>query len=191
MLSRDERHEIEDKIAELKAKLDDNYYEEFFSDAKKAEEKYLGKCYKKGDKFYRIISVYKQFKINTLEDACIALKGIIVPAIVDLQKFENYSTEAEELLKSYSPGSAIPANIYDSLHDKTIYQQRELLRLMADHQSSSFSYIEIRKLFEKKGFLKRNLSEKSRKTLNELLDLRNWSFCAFVLIQFLPSAFDS
>ena len=39
MLSRDERHEIEDKIVELKAKLDDNYYEEFFSDAKKAEEK--------------------------------------------------------------------------------------------------------------------------------------------------------
>lgn len=36
MLSRDERHEIEDKIAELKAKLDDSYYEEFFSDAKKA-----------------------------------------------------------------------------------------------------------------------------------------------------------
>ena len=58
MLSRDERHEIEDKIAELKAKLDDHYYEEFFSNAKKAEEEYLGKCYKKGDKFYRIISVY-------------------------------------------------------------------------------------------------------------------------------------
>ena len=39
MLSRDERHEIEDKIAELKAKLDDNYYEEFFSSAFFASEK--------------------------------------------------------------------------------------------------------------------------------------------------------
>ena len=34
---------------------------------------------------------YKQFKINTLEDACTVLKAIIVPAIIDLEKFENYS----------------------------------------------------------------------------------------------------
>ena len=47
---------------------------------------------------------------------------------------------------------------------------------MADHQSSSFSYIEVRKILEKKNFLKRTLPEKSRKTLNELLELRNWSF---------------
>lgn len=41
MLNRDERHEIEDKIAELKAKLDDNYYEEFFSDAKRRKKNIL------------------------------------------------------------------------------------------------------------------------------------------------------
>lgn len=119
---------------------------------------------------------YKQFEINTLEDACTVLKAIIVPVIIDLEKFENYSVEAEEMLKSYNPTSTIPANIYDSLHDKIIYQQRELLRLMADHQSFSFSYIEVRKILEKKNFLKRILPEKSRKILNELLELRNWSF---------------
>lgn len=119
---------------------------------------------------------YKQFKINTLEDACTVLKAIIVPVIIDLEKFENYSIEAEEVLKSYNPTSTIPANIYDSLHDKIIYQQRELLRFMADHQRSSFSYIEVRKILEKKNFLKRTLPEKSRKTLIELLELRNWSF---------------
>lgn len=119
---------------------------------------------------------YKQFKINTLEDACTVLKAIIVPVISDLEKFENYSIEAEEVLKSYSPTSTIPSNIYDSLHDKIIYQQRELLRFMADYQSSSFSYIEVRKILEKKNFLKRTLPEESRKTLNELLELRNWSF---------------
>lgn len=116
---------------------------------------------------------YKQFKINTLEDACTVLKAIIVPVIIDLEKFENYSIEAEEVLKSYNPTSTIPANIYDSLHDKIIYQQRELLRFMADHQRSSFSYIEVRKILEKKNFLKRTLPEKSRKTLIELLELRN------------------
>lgn len=34
----------------------------------------------------------------------------------------------------------------------------------------------MRKILEKKNFLKRTLPEKSRKTLNELLELRNWSF---------------
>lgn len=119
---------------------------------------------------------YKNFPINTLEDACMVLKSIIVPVIVELEKFEDYSVEAEKLLKSYNSSNAIPADIYDSLHDKILYRQRELLSLMADHQSSSFSYIEVRKILEKKKFLKRNLPEESRKILNELLDIRNWSF---------------
>lgn len=40
MLSRDERHEIEDRIAESKAKLDDHYDEEFFEKAREAEGQY-------------------------------------------------------------------------------------------------------------------------------------------------------
>lgn len=119
---------------------------------------------------------YKQFTINTVEDACLVLKTILVPVIIDLEKFEKYSLEAEALLKSTLLGECVPAEIYDSLHDKILYQQRELLRFIADCQSSSFSYIEIRKIFIKKGFLKRNLSDKSRNILNELLNIRNWTF---------------
>ena len=40
MLSRDERHEIEDKIAELKTKLANHYDEEFFEKAREAEDQY-------------------------------------------------------------------------------------------------------------------------------------------------------
>ena len=80
------------------------------------------------------------------------------------------------LLEKYKLDGFIPANIYDSIHDKILYQQRELLRFMADHQSSSFSYISVRELLEKKGFLKSSLTENSNKTLKELLDIRNWSF---------------
>ena len=119
---------------------------------------------------------YKQFAINSLEDGCLVLKSLIVPVIIDLEKFRNYSDEAEVLLEKYKLDGFIPANIYDSIHDKIIYQQRELLRFMADHQSSSFSYISVRELLEKKGFLKSSLTENSNKTLKELLDIRNWSF---------------
>ena len=119
---------------------------------------------------------YKQFAINSLEDGCLVLKSLIVPVIIDLEKFRNYSDEAEVLLEKYKLDGFIPANIYDSIHDKILYQQRELLRFMADHQSSSFSYISVRELLEKKGFLKSSLTENSNKTLKELLDIRNWSF---------------
>ena len=119
---------------------------------------------------------YKQFAINSLEDGCLVLKSLIVPVIIDLEKFRNYSDEAEVLLEKYKLDGFIPANIYDSIHDKILYQQRELLRFMADHQSSSFSYISARELLEKKGFLKSSLTENSNKTLKELLDIRNWSF---------------
>jgi len=119
---------------------------------------------------------YKQYDIATLEDACLVMKSLIVPVIIHLDKFGSYSEEAAELLKNTQASDTISAQIYDSLHDKTLYQQRELLKFMADHQSSSFSYIEVRKILERKGFLKRRLDEENCKILNELLDIRNWSF---------------
>lgn len=117
---------------------------------------------------------YKQFTISSLEDACLALKSLIVPVIIDLEKFKSYSKEAKEVLQSTV--DSIPASIYDSLHDKTLYQQRELLRFLADHQSSSFSYINLRQYLVKTGYLKRNMDEEKVKVLTELLDIRNWSF---------------
>lgn len=119
---------------------------------------------------------YKQFAINTIEDACLVLKGLIIPVIIDIEKFKTYSDEAEQILEKYNLTTPIPANVYDSIHDKVLYQQRELLRFLADHQASSFSYIEVRKILVKKRFLKRELPLESSKILNELLDVRNWSF---------------
>ena len=57
---------------------------------------------------------YKQFAINSLEDGCLVLKSLIVPVIIDLEKFRNYSDEAEVLLEKYKLDGFIPANIYDS-----------------------------------------------------------------------------
>lgn len=119
---------------------------------------------------------FKQFSVNSIEDGMLVLKGLIVPVIIDLEKFNDYSKEAECLLEKYKPGDSIPAREYDSVHDKLLYQQRELLRFIADHQSSSFSYISLRPMLIKKGFLKREMAEGNKKVLDELLDIRNWSF---------------
>lgn len=118
---------------------------------------------------------FKQFSISSIEDGMLVLQGLIVPVIIDLEKFNNYAKEAEFLLEKYKPGDCIPAIEYDSVHDKLLYQQRELLRFIADHQASSFSYISLRPILIKKGFLKREMLEGSKKILNELLDIRNMS----------------
>lgn len=60
---------------------------------------------------------YKQFTINTVEDACLVLKSLIVPVIIDLEKFKMYSDEAEQIRKQYNQKISIPADVYDSFHD--------------------------------------------------------------------------
>ena len=119
---------------------------------------------------------FKQFKIDTLEDAMLVLASLITPVMIDLEKFAYYSSEAKTLLTKYSSDKLIPAKEYDDVHDKILYQQRELLRFIADHQSSSFSYIAVRNVFVKKKFLSRELPEKAVNTLSELLEIRNWTF---------------
>ena len=119
---------------------------------------------------------YKQFAINTLEDGCMVLQTLIIPVIMDLERFKEYSKEAEELLAKCTLTKDIPASIYDPIHDRILYRQRELLRYIADHQSSSFSYISVRELLMKKKFLDRELDTASKETLKELLDIRNWTF---------------
>lgn len=119
---------------------------------------------------------FKQFAITKIEDALLVLHGLLVPVITDLAKFNAYAHEAEILLEKHKCGDFIAAIEYDSVHDKVLYQQREILRFLADHQSSSFSYIAVRPLLIKKKFLTRKLNEKVESTLKELLDIRNLSF---------------
>lgn len=73
-------------------------------------------------------------------------------------------------------GDYIDAKIYDDTHDKLLYRQHELLKFLADYQSSSFSYIMFRKIAQKMGFIKTNLPKDIEKMLDDLLDVRNWTF---------------
>lgn len=70
--------------------------------------------------------LYKQFTVNIIEDVWLLLKCLIVPVIIDLEEFKMYSDETEQMLKHYNRKTSIPANEYDSIHDKVLFQEREL-----------------------------------------------------------------
>lgn len=118
---------------------------------------------------------YKQFTIESLTDACLVLSTLISGVIVNLEKYEEYAQETMELLEKTN-GDYVDAKEYDDVNDKLLFRQREILRLVADCQSSSFSYKNLRPLLEKKQFLKKPLSQDMNQLLGELLDVRNWSF---------------
>lgn len=118
---------------------------------------------------------YKQYSINDIEHACSALSFLIAPVEVNLEKYKEYYHEAIELLVN-SKEDIIPAKEYEAVYDKILYRQHELLKVIADHQNSSFSYVNLRKLLLKNGYLKNELDEDKRILLNEFLDIRNWTF---------------
>lgn len=126
---------------------------------------------------------YKQFPILNAEDGLSALGMLINGVAVNLRKYNEYSLEADELRNKYITASAnenseilIPEKEYNDINHKLLFCQREILKYASDHQDSSLSYISLRKLLVKNKLLASKLGEKMEKVLNDLLDLRNWSF---------------
>ena len=118
---------------------------------------------------------FKQFSITCAEDACLVLGMLISGITVNLEKYKEYASEAESLLES-TQEEYVPAKEYDDVNDKLLYRQREILKFTADHQSSSFSYIDLRKILEKQKYISSPLSEEVSAILSEFLDVRNWTF---------------
>ena len=118
---------------------------------------------------------FKQFSIDNIQDACLALSMLITGVIVNLEKYKEYAKEAKQLL-SDADTERIPAKAYDDINDKLLYRQREILKFCADHQSSSLSYIDLRKSLQNHGYVTTPLSDEATKILSELLDIRNWTF---------------
>lgn len=117
----------------------------------------------------------KQFTIYDIQDACVVLGTLISGVMINLEKYKEYAAEAKILLKNIE-AEYIPAKEYDDINDKLLYRKKEILKLSADHQKSSFSYIDFRKILEKKGYLKSPLLEDVKVILNDMLDIRNWTF---------------
>lgn len=107
---------------------------------------------------------YKQFKIENVQDACIVLGRLISGVVVNLDKYIEYSLEADALLESINK-EYISAKQYDDISDKLLYRQHQLLKLIADYQSSSFSYIGLRKILEISTLLNRIFLKRFRQFL--------------------------
>ena len=119
--------------------------------------------------------IFKQFSINSVEDACLVLGSLISAVSANLDKYREYAKEATELLNN-TDDEYIPSKEYDNINDKLLFRQREILKFTADHQKSSFSYIDLRKTIVKKQYVSSTLSDEISGILNEFLDVRNWSF---------------
>lgn len=118
---------------------------------------------------------FKQFIVNSRYDACSVLGMLIAEVVPNMKKYRDYITEAELLLEK-TDNKYVPAKEYEDVKDKLLFRQREILKLTADHQSSSFSYIGLRKLLEKKRYISSSASKEVVDLLTELLQIRNWSF---------------
>ena len=118
---------------------------------------------------------YKQFTISSAQDACVVLGSIISGITLHLEKYKEYSLEAYALLES-TKEEYVDAKLYDDINDKLLFRQHEMLKLTADHQSVSFSYIDLRPWLTKHKYISSNMPKEVGDILSELLDVRNWSF---------------
>lgn len=119
---------------------------------------------------------YKQFEIQSLEDACLVMIELISNVERNLCKYKEYAAEAKELWIKYEGKDFVPAKEYEDINDKLLFRQHELLKFLSDRQSSSFSYLDFRHFLVKKGYITSELEEKTNEILNEFLDIRNWTF---------------
>lgn len=126
---------------------------------------------------------YKQYPIYKLEEGMMVLGSLISGVAVNLKKYKIYDEEVSALIKKYEQLTnesekdiLIPADEYDSINDKLLYRQREILKYIADCQKSSFSYLSFRKILVKNKLISTQLDENISAILNDFLDIRNWTF---------------
>ena len=117
---------------------------------------------------------YKQFNINTTEDACLVLGTLISGVVANLNKYKEYTVELEVLSASLED-EYVSAKTYDDINDKLLFRQREILKLIADYQKDSFSYINLHNRLKKDSYLSSELSQEVSELLKDFLYIRNWS----------------
>lgn len=131
-------------------------------------------------------SNYKIYPINSVEDGLLVLGQLIMSVKYHLEKYFSYNLELNNVIhqhikvdlksKEILESTPIAENVFHDLNDKILYRQMMILKMLADEQKASFSYKNVRRIFQRQNYLKNPLSEKSNQILNNFLDIRNWSF---------------
>lgn len=124
---------------------------------------------------------YKIYPISNVDDALSVIGNLIIAVDSNLDRYVFYTEKLKSLIAELQASkSSRPTYItsvdFDAINDCLLYRQREILKYVADEQSSSFSYKNVRKYILKQGYLAKKLTDKDTQLLNEMLTLRNWSF---------------
>lgn len=63
---------------------------------------------------------YKQYPINSIQEACQVLGSLIVGVIDNLKKYKEYSKEVKQLLDCTD--EKVTAKVYEDINDKLLYR---------------------------------------------------------------------
>lgn len=121
---------------------------------------------------------YKQFNFNSKEDYLYVFYNLITQAYQLLLRYEKYQFGLEKDLLLLEEQKAIYINegIYSEWHDKVLAVSRGLITLFVDDASGGISYVKIRKMLDKTTYKLDSLDVSIQKELDELRDVRNWSY---------------
>ena len=123
---------------------------------------------------------YKNFNFNKKEDYLYGLYLVISAAYQGLKKYKRYIKELSEYQEKIIQENCayIDADIYQEWMDKHQNTMHSLLKCFVDNTSTGFSYIMFRQMISRSTYAKLlpEQPEYIKKDLEELRDVRNWTF---------------
>ena len=123
---------------------------------------------------------YKQFNFNSKEDYLFIFYNLIAQSYQSLRRYTRYCNELEKCLIKLEEGKDkefyIDDDIHAEWHDKLLSVSRGLITMFVDDVKGGISYVRLRKLLNKTEFKLEPLEKSIQKELEELRDVRNWSY---------------
>lgn len=121
---------------------------------------------------------YKNLNFNKKEDYLFALYVLIGHVYKLLKRYNRYQNDFVAFLNPilYSDEEYVDTEICEEWQDKFLSVSRELIKHFVDDVKTGFSYIMFRKMVNKTEYKLKPLDKSLEKELEELRDVRNWSF---------------
>lgn len=121
---------------------------------------------------------YKQFDFNSKDDYLFVFYQLISRSYQLLRRFKKYESDLEKYVLSLEKDNVeyIDDEIHSEWHDKILSVTRGLITVYVDDVKGGLSYVKIRRILGKTEYKLEPLGEEIQKELDELRDVRNWSY---------------
>lgn len=121
---------------------------------------------------------YKQFDFNSKDDYLFVLYQLISKSYQLLRRYRKYKSDLENYLISLEKDNVkyIDDEIHSEWHDKILSVTRGLITVFVDDVKGGLSYVKMRKILSKTEYKLEPLDSNIQKELDELRDVRNWSY---------------